>query len=98
MTPGMHVSVVKAYAPVSECASVTLEMRVDFPTDGKPTKATVASPDLRTSKPLLGPALRAEAAAFSCLSLSWAILAFNFPMWAFVALFFWVLWISSRSA
>ena len=96
ITPGIQVRVVNAYPPVSECASVTFEMSVDFPTEGNPTKATVASPDFRTSNPLPPPLAFEWAAAFSSLSLSWAILAFNFPMWALVALFFWVLSISAR--
>ena len=96
ITPGIHVSVVKAYPPASEWASVTLEINVDLPTEGKPTSETVASPDFLTSKPLPPPLAFECAAAFSSLSLSWAILAFNFPMWALVALFFCVLSISAR--
>ena len=55
ITPGIHVSVVKAYPPASECASVTLEIKVDLPTDGNPTRATVASPDFLTSNPFPPP-------------------------------------------
>ena len=80
--------VVNAKFPASDFASVTCVIRVDFPTDGKPTNATDASPDFLTSKPFAGPAALADAAAFSSLSLSCAIFAFNLPICAFVALFF----------
>ena len=86
----MHVSVVKAYAPVSECASVTLEMSVDFPpreTDqGHRGVARLADLEAlaRTGAPRRGRGL-------FLLEFELGILAFNFPMWAFVALFFWVL-------
>jgi hypothetical protein len=50
-TPGMAVRVVKAYDATSERVFVTLDRNVDFPTDGKPTKAILASPLLLTSKP-----------------------------------------------
>ena len=88
INPGIQVRVVKAKFPASDLASVTWVINVDFPTDGKPTNATDASPDFLTSKPFAGPAAFAEAAAFSSLSLSYAILAFNLPMCALVALFF----------
>ncbi|CAI8164500.1 MAG: Uncharacterised protein [Methanobacteriota archaeon] len=88
INPGIHVSVVNAKCPISDLASVTCEIKVDLPTEGNPTNATVASPDLFTSKPLAGPAALADAAAFSSFILSWAILAFSFPMCALVALFF----------
>jgi hypothetical protein len=50
-TPGMAVSVVKAYEATSDLVLVTLERNVDLPTDGKPTNAIRASPLLLTSKP-----------------------------------------------
>ena len=71
---------VKAKFPASDLASVTLVISVDFPTEGKPTSATEASPDFLTSNPLAGPAAFADAAAFSSLSFNCAILAFNLPM------------------
>ena len=50
-TPGMAVRVVKEYEATSDLVLVTLERKVDFPTDGKPTNAIRASPLLLTSKP-----------------------------------------------
>jgi len=50
-TPGIAVSVVKEYAATSDLVFVILERKVDLPTDGKPTRAMRASPDLETSKP-----------------------------------------------
>lgn len=50
-TPGMAVRVVKEYEATSDFVFVTLERKVDFPTDGKPTSAIRASPLLLTSKP-----------------------------------------------
>lgn len=47
----MAVSVVKAYAATSDFVFVTLDKKVDLPTDGNPTKAIRASPDLETSNP-----------------------------------------------
>jgi hypothetical protein len=47
----MAVSVVKAYAATSDLVLVILERKVDLPTEGKPTRAIRASPDLETSKP-----------------------------------------------
>lgn len=47
----MAVRVVKAYAATAALVLVTFERNVDFPTDGKPTSAILASPDLDTSKP-----------------------------------------------
>ena len=55
-TPGMAVSVVNEYAAISDLVLVILDRKVDFPTDGKPTRAMRASPDFDTSKPCwLGP-------------------------------------------
>ena len=50
----MAVNVVKAYAATSDLVLVIFERNVDFPTEGKPTSAMRASPDLDTSKPLPG--------------------------------------------
>jgi len=50
-TPGIAVRVVKAYAATAALVLVTFERNVDFPTDGNPTSAILASPDLDTSKP-----------------------------------------------
>jgi len=54
-TPGMAVSVVKEYAATSDLVLVTLDKNVDFPTDGNPTRAILASPLLLTSNPAPGP-------------------------------------------
>ena len=94
ITPGIHVRVVKAYPAASDLASVTLLISVDFPTDGNPTKATVASPLFLTSKPLPPPLAFAWASAFSRAIFNLAIFAFKRPTWCSVALFFWVLSIS----
>lgn len=56
-TPGIAVSVVKEYAAASLLVLVILDRNVDFPTDGKPTSATRASPLLLTSKPAPPPPL-----------------------------------------
>lgn len=50
-TPGIAVSVVKLYAATSLRVLVIFERNVDFPTEGNPTSAIRASPDLLTSKP-----------------------------------------------
>lgn len=47
----MAVRVVKAYEATSERVLVTLDRKVDLPTEGKPTRDMRASPDLLTSKP-----------------------------------------------
>ena len=54
-TPGIAVSVVKEYAATSDLVLVIFDRNVDFPTDGKPTSAIRASPDLDTSKPVPAP-------------------------------------------
>lgn len=51
-TPGMAVRVVKEYAATSDFVLVTFDRNVDLPTEGKPTKAIRASPDLDTSNPV----------------------------------------------
>ena len=51
----MAVRVVKEYAATSDFVLVILLRRVDLPTEGKPTRAMRASPDLLTSKPLPAP-------------------------------------------
>ena len=71
--------VVNAYAPTSESFPVSLAMSVDLPTEGKPTNATVASPDFLTSKPDAGPLLLEWASCASILRLSAAIFAFSLP-------------------
>ena len=50
-TPGIAVSVVNEYAAASLLVLVILDRKVDLPTEGKPTRATRASPLLLTSKP-----------------------------------------------
>lgn len=47
----MAVRVVNAYEATSERVLVTLERKVDLPTDGNPTRDMRASPLLLTSKP-----------------------------------------------
>lgn len=47
----MAVRVVNAYEATSERVLVTLERKVDLPTDGNPTREMRASPLLLTSKP-----------------------------------------------
>ena len=54
-TPGIAVSVVKAYAATSLFVLVILDKNVDLPTEGKPTRAILASPLLLTSKPVPPP-------------------------------------------
>lgn len=49
--PGTAVRVVNSYAATSLKAPVSLVKRVDLPTEGKPTKPTLVSPVLATSKP-----------------------------------------------
>jgi hypothetical protein len=43
---------VKAYEAASDFVFVTRDRKVDFPTDGNPTSAIRASPDLETSNPV----------------------------------------------
>ena len=54
-TPGIAVRVVNEYAATSDFVLVIFERNVDLPTDGKPTKAILASPDFWTSKPVPPP-------------------------------------------
>ena len=79
MVPGTASSVVNSYAPVSEISCpVNLFNNVDFPTDGKPTNATLLSPDFLTSYPSLLPP--PPPMILSCCSLfNLANFAFNFP-------------------
>ena len=42
--PGIQVNVVNSYAAASDVVSVTALRSEDFPTDGKPIKATRPSP------------------------------------------------------
>lgn len=51
-TPGIAVRVVNEYAATSDLVFVTFDKNVDLPTEGKPTSAIRASPDLETSKPV----------------------------------------------
>src|SRR5688572_4169437 len=66
---------------------------VDLPTEGRPTRPTVALPDFLTAKERPPPP--PIEACFSCEARRAAILALSFPMWNSVALFFWVLKISA---
>lgn len=54
-TPGIAVRVVKEYAATSDFVLVIFERNVDLPTEGKPTRAILASPDFETSKPVPPP-------------------------------------------
>ena len=51
MTPGMQVNVVNSYEATQDSVLVKVDNNVDFPTDGKPIIATLASPLFMTSKP-----------------------------------------------
>ena len=62
----MAVRVVKEYAATSDLVFVIFERNVDFPTDGKPTRAIRASPDLETSKPAPPPDPAPGAGSRSC--------------------------------
>lgn len=55
MTPGIQVRVVNSYDATFEKVPVNFVNKVDFPTEGKPTNPTRASPDLETSKPSPAP-------------------------------------------
>ncbi len=79
-TPGIAVSVVNAYDAASDFVFVTRERKVDFPTDGKPTRAMRASPDLDTSKPV-PPPLPAPGAGSRSWARSRASLPFRSPRW-----------------
>lgn len=63
-TPGTTVRVVNSYAATSDFAPVTLFRRVDFPTDGKPTRVTVPSPDFFLPNNLLLHPLRKLSSQF----------------------------------
>lgn len=65
-TPGMAVSVVNEYAATSDLVLVILERNVDLPTEGKPTSAIRASPDLETSNPAPPPEPAPGAGSSSC--------------------------------
>src|SRR5581483_3660564 len=98
--PGIAVSVVNWYEATRDLAFVSLFRRVDLPTLGRPIRTTVASPAFRTSKPAFSPPVcmvRPWMFA-SCSRFSLAILALSRPTWNSVALFIWVLWISSCMA
>ena len=98
--PGTAVSVVNWYDAVREFAFVSALSNVDFPTLGNPTRTTEASPDFRTLNPSFSFPVETF---FQCLfssnsRLSFAIFALRIPIWNSVALFIWVLWISSCRA
>jgi len=65
-TPGMAVSVVNEYAATSDLVFVILERNVDLPTEGNPTSAIRASPDLETSNPAPPPDPAPGAGSSSC--------------------------------
>ena len=62
----MAVRVVNAYAATSDLVFVIFDKKVDFPTEGKPTSAIRASPDLETSKPAPGPPEEPGVGSSSC--------------------------------
>jgi hypothetical protein len=82
----MAVSVVNSYAATPLFVFVTFDRNVDLPTEGKPTRAMRASPDLVTSKPVPAPAEEPGVG-----SRSWArrraSLPLRRPRWYSVALF-----------
>lgn len=94
MTPGIQVKVVNSHWATSEYVPVNLDRRVDFPTEGNPTKPILASPFLATSNPSPPPPPFLEIAS-NCSLFSLAIFAFRSPMCPSVALFFYVLKISA---
>lgn len=61
------MSVVNAYAATSDSVVVILDNKEDLPTDGKPIKATRASPDFVTSNPSPGlPPLEVGSSSCAC--------------------------------
>eukprot|EP00056_Hartaetosiga_gracilis_P006068 m.92737 g.92737 ORF g.92737 m.92737 type:complete len:318 (-) comp12366_c0_seq3:1173-2126(-) len=93
ITPGTVVNVVNSYAAASEYTPARLVSKVDFPTEGNPTKPTRASPVFGTSNPSPLPPPEVFTEISSCLSL--ARRAFKRPRCFAVALFFCVLAISA---
>lgn len=75
----MAVRVVKEYAATSDLVFVILDRKVDFPTEGKPTRAIRASPDLLTSKPV--PSDPAVFVGSSSCALRRASLPLSRPRW-----------------
>lgn len=62
----MAVKVVKEYAATIDLVLVIFDRNVDLPTDGNPTSAILASPDLETSKPAPPPEPAPGAGSRSC--------------------------------
>ena len=91
----MHVSVVNSYDAASEKIPVSDVSSVDFPTDGKPTSPTRASPVDRTSKPSPAPPPPAFVSRSSSSRLYFASFARSPQMCAIVCLLICVRAISS---
>lgn len=62
----MAVRVVNEYAATSDLVLVIFDRKVDLPTEGNPTRAILASPDLETSKPAPPPEPAPGAGSSSC--------------------------------
>lgn len=75
-----------SYAAASECCPVNRLINVLFPTDGNPMKPILATPVLATSNPEPPPPPLLVGVRSS--RFSFASLAFSWPRWKAVALFF----------
>ena len=53
--PGMQDRVVNSRSLISDLVDVSAHSRLDFPTDGKPTRETLAFPHFSTANPTLPP-------------------------------------------
>ena len=84
------MSVVNSYPAAKENVPVSFVSNVDFPTDGKPIRPTLVSPDLLTSNPLspAPPPFLLAVAVSKSSRLSLLSFAFNKPRCVSVALFF----------
>lgn len=79
MVPGTQVRVVNSYAATSDFVSVSVLSRVDLPTEGKPMRATRASPNLATSNPSPPPEPPPPDCSIKRSDLSLASLALSVP-------------------
>lgn len=85
--PGIQATVVNSHYATSDSVPVTLLRRVDFPTEGKPIRPILASPDLETSNPSPGPPFPLDKLSIYSL-FNLASLALSKPRCPSVALFF----------